>query len=298
MRLLVSALLASLLAPALQAQGPELVTNGDFTGSLAPWITGGAYSVNPTWESGIDVTGMGASDSFGCQPGGQVTPAPYPPNTLEQSVNVIAGLTYEFRLDVLGTRYNSTVSNADTGTVWATVDGVEVARIAFGGWTNPERKRAQLCGRFVPVNSGSVQLVIFFQRTFLANVTTPRVNIDNASLREVPGPSFCIRGNRKLGRSIDFVVLGEPTAPYASFVASGLLPVGFPIFPLSGELWLDPSSMIQFAGGALDAGGAGTTSLVIPNEPSLLTVPLSYQAVALLPPTFGFSLPTTVVMTL
>ena len=56
--------------------------------------------------------------------------------------------------------------------------------------------------------------------------------------------------------------------------------------------------MIQIVGGALDAGGAGTTSFVIPNEPGLLTVPLSYQAIALLAPTFGFSLPTTVVMTL
>jgi hypothetical protein len=298
MRILTPALLALLLSPTVSAQGPDVVVNGDFSAGLAPWVLGGGYSVNPGVESGVDVTGLGASDSFGCQAGGQVTPAPYPPNTIEQTVQVIAGLTYEFRMDAFGTRYNTTTGNADTGTIWATLDGVEVARIAFGGWANPEQKRAQVCGRIVPLNSGNVQLVIFFQRAFLANTSTPRVNVDNVSLREVPGPTFCVRGNRRLGRNIDFVVEGAAGAPYAGFVASGLLPAGFPIFPFSGELWLDPTAnLIQFIGGTLDANGIGSTTFAIPSEPALLVVPLSYQALATLPPTFGFSLPTTLVMT-
>ena len=96
-RFALAALLASALS--LPAQGLEWVVNGDFTGALTPWVMGGGYSVNPGHEVGWDTTGMGASDSFGCQPGGQVTPAPYPANTIEQDLLIIQGLTYEFRCD-------------------------------------------------------------------------------------------------------------------------------------------------------------------------------------------------------
>ena len=62
----------ALSALSLSAQGPahNLVTNGDFTGSLTPWVMGGAYSVNAGHEVGFNVTGFNVSDSFGVNAGG------------------------------------------------------------------------------------------------------------------------------------------------------------------------------------------------------------------------------------
>lgn len=275
--LLLVCSLASLSLPA-SAQGIEWVTNGDFTGTLTPWVMGGAYSANPGLDTTWDTTGLGVSDSFGCHAGGQVTPPPYPPNTLEQQILVISGLTYEFRCDASGARpTNPTVANADIGTIWVEVNGVEVARFAFGSYTPQEVKRAQVVGRFTANTSGLVPLTIYFQRAYLGGVANPRMNIDNVSVKDVIGPTYSIRQNRKLGTTLNFDVRGDANAFYATFISAGQGP-GIPIAGVLGLFQLDllQSELLQL--GMLDGQGFATNTLFIPNRPFLLTNPFFFQA--------------------
>lgn len=279
--LIVAALVCGVSLP---AQGNEWVANGSFTGTLAPWVMGGAYSVNPGLDAAFDTTGMGVSESFGCSAGGQVTPAPYPPNTIEQSIMVIQGLTYEFRADAAGSRQNApTVGNADIGTIWAEVDNVEVARFAFGSYTvsslpGGEIKRAQIVGRFTPTTTGLVTLRISFERRYLANTSTPRVNIDNVSVRDVVGPTYWIAGNRKIGTTVSHEVRGAVNALYGTFVALGENPVGAQFPGVNGLFYLDFATTVTMVLGLTDANGAATFSSAIPNDPIFLSMPLYYQA--------------------
>jgi hypothetical protein len=279
--LAVAALLCGLSVP---AQGTEWVANGSFTGTLAPWTMGGGYSVNPGLDATFDTTGMGVSDSFGCSAGGQVTPAPYPPNTIEQTILMIQGLTYEFRADAAGSRQNApTVNNADIGTIWVEVDNVEVARHAFANYTNNglpggEIKRAQIVGRFTPATTGNVTLRISFQRAYLANTGTPRVNLDNVSIRDVVGPTYWIRGNRKLGTNVTHELRGAPNALFGTFVALGENPTGAPFPGVSGLFHLDFATTVTLALGLTDANGEASYPVAIPNDPMFLSMPLYYQA--------------------
>ncbi len=276
--------LASLLALSLSlvAQGPthNLVTNGDFTGTLTPWVMGGAYSVNPGLESGINVTGSSVSDSFGVNAGGQVTPPPYAPNTLEQTVSLTAGVTYEFRMDAIGYR-NSTTGNADIGTIWVELEAVEIARFAFGSYVSPEQKRAQLCGRHTALATGTATIKIYFQRAFLGGAANPRMNIDNVSLEDTDGPTFCMVGNRRLGATVSLRVDGAPNAAYALFLAAGDIPAGLPIPGFGGLLHLDLATLTLFVSGQLDGSGNATTPFTIPNINRLRTVPLYYQPLSI-----------------
>ena len=288
----------ALSALSLSAQGPahNLVTNGDFSGSLTPWVMGGAYSVNAGHEVGYNVTGFNVSDSFGVNAGGQVTPPPYAPNTLEQQVTLTQGIDYEFRMDAAGYR-NSAVNNADIGTIWVELEGVEIARFAFGSYTNPEVKRAQLCGRHTAIATGTTTLKIYFQRAFLAGAANPRMNIDNVSLEDADGPTFCMVGNRRLGGTVDLRVQGAPNAPYALFLAAGELAGGLPIPGFGGLLFLDPASLTLLLSGQLDANGLAATPLSIPMINGLRLAPLYYQPLTVLSPTNELGLHTGMVMT-
>lgn len=264
----------------LPGQGSEWVTNGSFTGTLSPWVMGGAYSVNPGLETGWNTTGMGPSDSFGVNAGGQVTPAPYPPNTLEQQILVIQGLTYEFRCDASGARPSSpTVANADIGTIWVEVDSVEVARHAFGNYTPQEIKRVQICGRFQPQTTGLVTLKIYFQRQYLGGAANPRMNIDNVSVRDTTGPTHWIAGNRRLGTTVQQQIRTAAFTPYALFIAAGENPAGTPFPGILGSCYLDLSSTATLAIGAADGNGSASLPLSYPNDPRFLSTPLWFQAV-------------------
>jgi hypothetical protein len=273
----VLSLLAT-LATTLPAQGTEWVANGTFTGTLTPWVMGGAYSVNPGLEVGWDTTGLGASDSFGVNAGGQVTPAPYPPNTLEQQIVVVQGLTYEFRCDASGARPNSTTANADIGTIWVEVDNVEIARHAFGSYTSPQIKRSQICGRFQPTTSGLVTLKIFFQRQFLGGAANPRMNIDNVSVRDTLGPSYWMRGNRMLGTTVQQEVRGTPFALCGLFLAAAENPTGTPFPGVLGSCFLDLGSTATLAFTVADGSGAATLPFSYPNDTRFLGTPLWFQA--------------------
>ena len=116
----------SLCLLALAAAGPaqNFITNGDFSGGLAGWTLGGGYSYLPQVET-FDVTGLGASTCFACSPGGQVTPPPYPANTLVQTVPIIPTVDYEFSADVTSQQvYNAT--NAEAGRIWVDINSVRV----------------------------------------------------------------------------------------------------------------------------------------------------------------------------
>lgn len=279
MRHLLFALSAAFTTSSVLAQGTEWVTNGTFDATLAPWTMGGGYSVNSGHEVGWDTTGMGASDSYGTQAGGQVTPAPYPANWIEQQILVIQGLTYEFRCDASGDRPGApTVGNADTGTVWVEVDNVEVARHAFGSYSVGVGKRAQLCGRFTPTTTGNVTLRIYTQRTFLANTSTPRINIDNVSVKDTIGPTFWVAGNRRIGTNVTHAVRGAPNALFATFAALGQNPGGLSFPGVNGLFLLDPVSAVTLTIGVLDAAGESNASVGLPANTLFVTWPLYYQA--------------------
>lgn len=287
MRNVYLATISCLLALSLPAQGTEWVTNGTFTGTELPWVQGGGYSVNPGLETGWDTTGMGVSDSFGVQAGGQVTPGPYAPNTIEQTITVIQGLTYEFRADVSGNRTAApTVNNADTGTIWAEVDNVEVARVAFGSYVNNGLpggavKRTQLCGRFSPTTTGAVTLRISFQRGYLANPSTPRVNIDNVSVRDVYGPTYWISSNRKIGTTLVHEVRTEPNAFFGLFIAVAENPAGTPFLGVTTPWFLDLGTTTTLGFGTTAGFGIGTVNIPVPNDPAFLSTPLWYQPATL-----------------
>jgi hypothetical protein len=222
---------------------------------------------------------MGASDSFGVNAGGQTTPSPYPPNTLEQNILVIQGFTYEFRCDASGARPAApTLANADIGTLWVEVDNVEIARFAFGNYVPGQTKRAQIVGRFAPQTTGTVPLRIFFERRFVGGAANPRMNIDNVSVKDVVGPTYWIQGNRPLGATQSHAIRGDANALFGTFVALGQNPAGV-AFPGVTGLWLlDLATTTTLAFGSTDNNGAGLALLTIPNDPRFLSTPLYFQA--------------------
>ncbi len=231
MRMARSLFLAPLLCLSLPAQGTEWVTNGSFTGTLSPWVMGGGFSVNPGLQTGWDTTGLGASDSFGCSPGGQAAPGPYPPNTLEQSIIVVSSLTYEFRCDA-SANGGALSSAVDLTTIYAQVNGVEVARFAF---------------------------------------TT------GGAVKDVVGPTFWINSNRRVGTTVQCAVRGDANATYATFIAANERNPGLPLPGINGLLMLDSTATMMTLA-TLDNTGAGSSSLVVPNLPFLLSTPFWYQA--------------------
>lgn len=262
----------------LRAQGTEWVTNGSFTGSLAPWTLGGGFSVNAGLESGWDTTGIGASDAFGINAGGQTLPGPFPAAWIEQTIFVAQGANYEFRCDVSGARPgNPTTANADIGSVYVEINGVPIARHDFGPYNPGEIKRAQLAGVYVPAASGSVALRICGDRQFVASTTSPRMHVDNVSLRDTVGPTFWISGNRLLGSSVLSSVRGAPNVFFGSFAALGATAgVSFP--GVTGLYTLDPATTVTMRFGVLDALGRSDLPAAIPVDPLLLAVPIHYQA--------------------
>ncbi|MCB9885108.1 MAG: hypothetical protein H6838_06420 [Planctomycetes bacterium] len=269
---------ALLTATPLLAQGTEWVVNGSFTGSLASWTSGGGFSVNAGWEAGWDTTGQGASDSYGVNAGGQALPGPFAPNWIEQTIFVVQGLTYEFRCDVSGARPgNPTTANADIGSVFVEINSVLIGRHDFGPFNPGEIKRAQLAGVYVPAASGNVTLRVSTERQFVATATSPRINIDNVSLRDTVGPTFWIDGNRLLGSNVLSSVRGAPNVFFGSFAALGSSAgVSFP--GVAGLYTLDPATTVTLRFGVLDAAGRSDLPAAIPTSPLLLSVPIHYQA--------------------
>ncbi len=271
MRILSLVAALSILPSAIAAQ--NFVTNGDFAAGLTGWTETG-FSVAPGIES-FDVTGLGASQCYGAGHGGQTAPAPYPPNSIKQQIIVAAGLPYEFSMDICVNRTVLT-TNADAGTFYVQVGGVEVARVALGGYATLEFARARLTSRFVSNQSGPLDLEIFMHRNYTASTTTPRARIDNISVSIAPGPVFVWQGTRKVNVTRTIGADGEPNAPYAFLIAGGRTG-GIALPPIQGTLFLDPTSIANFFGGAFDAQGRSRFALPVPNDPALTAVVLYVQ---------------------
>ena len=263
--------------------GAEQLTNGTFTGNLSGWTLGGGFSVNPGLDTVTDTTGRGVSDCFGCNPGGQSGSAPFPANTIAQSVPLLAGSVYEFRCDVSSSRVNAASLNIDAGTIFAEIDGVEIDRISFGSIAVGETKRAQLGGRFLPQTSGAKVVKISMQRSVLASATTPHVTLDNVSLRIVKMLSIFEHGNRKLGSAVTFDVVASPNFPFAVFLAAGEDVAGIAISGFSNLLHLDLATLTFLFSGTTGSNGLASVPLTLPNNSILLTSPLFFQA-AQVPP--------------
>jgi hypothetical protein len=273
-RLIPAVVFAAVLA---SAGAQNLVVNGHFDAGNSNGWTQNGYSQGAQVSS-FDTTGVGASDCFNCRPGGQTTPPPYLPNSIEQDILQIQGLDYLFVADLAVARIVS-VNNADAGTIEVFVDNVLVTRHAFGSYTAPEVKRERLCARYTATATGQKTLKITFHRTFLTNTNTPTSHIDNISLLQVPfNPVICPRGERKLGGTLNLEVDGKPNAQFGLFVSLSQLPSGFPVPGFSGLWWMGPLT-IQVLTAGLDAQGAFKLVQAIPNQAGLAGTPLYWQAI-------------------
>jgi hypothetical protein len=271
--------LLAIFALCIPGAAQNWVTNGDFAAGLTGWTQTG-FSYNPSAET-WDTTGMGQSPCFACSPGGQAAPSPYPPNTLDQTVITVQGLTYELSADLACTVVlSSSVVNIGPA-VTAEVGGAQVAKVSFGlvnAAPLPKEWRARLCGRFTASASGAQLLSIkFANQATLANANSARIRIDNVSLQIVFGPTCNLDGVRRINKAQSLLVDGVPGAPYSVFIAPLALPTGITIPGVAGLWYLDPATTVVLLSGTLDAGGKATTSLPIPNVPYLTIAPTWLQ---------------------
>ncbi|MHC4918771.1 MAG: hypothetical protein ACYTKC_04165 [Planctomycetota bacterium] len=263
--LVFHALVLSLAAGALGAQ--NLVTNGDFeagtttTGAPKGWtLSGYACTQNVNMA---DVTGGGASNCFNCRPGGKTTPKPYPPNIMEQDVLLIPGVVHEFRADIMAARPNSTVGNADAGTFEVFVDGVSIAKKAFGGISPPAIHRTRLCARIVPKSVGKKKLRITFHRNYTCNTNTPVSYIDNIFLGRTAGLTICFPGERKAARSVQMSAQGNAGYKFAIFIGVKKSVVPLPIPGWTGQ-WELATPHFPLVIGNLDTSGRWSLNVPLP----------------------------------
>lgn len=276
----------SLLTSAIGAQ--NFVTNGDFSAGLTGWTLGGGYSTNPTVEN-FDVSGLGVSACFACSPGGQVTPPPYAPNTLEQTITFIPVVEYELSADICTKNENvSTSANVDAGRIAVEIGGLNVGNYNFqvgasgssGNITGQWVWRAKLGLRVSTATGGALPLTFKFERSYLSNATTPRVRMTNIQLRVAQSqPTITFGDNFRMNRTLAFQVKGTANANYAIFAAPNLSTGPIQIPGINGSLWLNPGTVIYFLGGTLDASGFASTGLLVPFDPNLAAAPTYFQAI-------------------
>jgi hypothetical protein len=269
-----------LLSAGLSAQ--NFVTNGDFSAGISGWTENG-FSNMPGIET-FDTTGLGASQCYGCGPGGQVTPPPYAPNSIDQTVTMVPGIPWEISADLTTTQLNAAAANVDAGTVYVEVGGVEVARtVLTRGNIGPLMTwRGRLCARFTSTSAGPTPLSIKFIRAYLCNATTPRIRIDNISLQIALGPTFCIQAPQRIGMTSNLTVTGPASATYAVFIAANRLANGIQIPGVNGLWFLDPASTATLMGGTLDANGKAATTISIPNDLNLTVGATHFQSAQIL----------------
>ncbi|MHC4514087.1 MAG: hypothetical protein ACYTGW_12195 [Planctomycetota bacterium] len=218
MRISLSLLALSLAFLALPLGAQNLVTNGDFeagtttTGGPKGWTQTG-YTVAPM-VSKFDTTGGGATNSYNHHPGGKTFPNTGV-NAIEQEMLIIQGIVYEFRADIASAAAGG---NADGGTVEVFVDGVSVAKHAFGNIAGQSTERTRLCVRLVPKASGKKKLRITFHRRYVTHTGTPTVHIDNIFLAIAQGLTVCFPGERKAGSTVQMVARGNPGDRFAIFI--------------------------------------------------------------------------------
>ncbi len=270
--------LALLLAAPLAAQ-KNWVVNGDFSNGLTGW-TGSGPGNNPKVENFM-TDGLKASPAFAINAGGKIFKPPHAPYILKQTVLAIPGVTYEVVMDVAIT---GTRSNVQAGIFEIKFGGKSVAKRDFGRFTGGTTPRDRLCARFTLTKGGPSTFQVEISRPrFIFSTSTPRHYIDNIKLQIVGGPSFCVRGDRKLGGTNTWEVGGNPKALFVLFVSPKLLPKPVSVPGYSGVFALDVGTTLVVNSGALDATGINQTSFTMPNLTVLDKLPLYFEALTIGP---------------
>ena len=259
-----------LLGTGLSAQ--NLITNGDFSAGLTGWSQGGT-SCTPAIET-FNVTGLGASQCYGVSPSSSL------PQYLEQAVQLAPSTVYEFSADVSTILSRVGYYDVDAGSLSVEVNARQVGSFVFSGTiTAPRTWRGRATIRFSTTSSGSVLVRIYLRRGYLCNTFSPRMNIDNISLRAPTGPTFAITDARRVPNSMPMTLSGTSNALAAVCIAGKELQPGLHIPGFSGLLHLDPISLSPLFGTQLDANGRCSIAILIPTVTILLTQPLYFQPV-------------------
>lgn len=259
--------LALALAPALTGQ--NLLTNGDFEGgTLNGWTQiGFGTAINPTVQS-FDVTGLGATQAFGVGVG-------MPPAGLGQQVPLATGVAYLLRADFAG-EHPFSHTNADGGNYEVFVGGTSIARGSLGTITGFETLRQHVCIAFAVPATGPTNVELRIFRGF--NASGVRNYLDNVELIPTTLPVVCIHEARRIGTTVNVDVTGTPNTPFAVLLSSGRLPAPGLVIPgIRGSLLLSPVLIVQLTSGVLDASGAASSPLPLPNNPWMVGMPLWFQ---------------------
>jgi hypothetical protein len=222
---------------------------------------------NPVVQS-FDVTGLGATQAFGVAVGSVRV-------VLTQPVPLAAGLTYLFRADFAGDHPFSH-SNADGGRWEVFAGGNSVGIGSLGGISGFQTLRQHVCFAFTVPSSGPTNIEFRVFRNYATSGV--RNYVDNIELSSTTLPILCIHAARSIGTAVDMHVTGTSNALYFAFLShTSLPPPGLMVPGIQGSLRVSPVLMILVAAGALDGAGAGRSRLPLPNDPSLVGIPLYFQ---------------------
>ncbi len=268
--------LALLLVAPLAAQR-NWVVNGDFSKGLTGW-TGSGPGNNPKVETFM-TDGLKASPAFGINAGGKIYNPPHAPYILQQRIPAIPGVTYEVVMDVAIT---GSRSNAQAGIFEIKFGGKSVAKRDFGRFSGRVVLRDRLCARFTLTKGGPTTFQVEISRPrYIYSSSTPRHYIDNIKLQIVTGPTFCVRGDRVLGKTNVWEVGGKPKDLFVVFVAPKLLPKPVSVPGYNGVFALDVASTLVLYSGALDASGLHQLKFTMPNIAALDKAPLYFEALGI-----------------
>ncbi|GEM_PF-6651747 len=270
--------LAFLLVTPLAAQ-KNWVVNGDFSNGLKGWAGSGPGGTPKVEKFMTD--GLKTSASFAVNAGGTKFRPPHAPYILKQTILAIPGVTYEVVMDVA---ISGKISNGQAGIFEIKFGGKSVAKRDFGRFQGGTTSRDRLCARFTLTKGGPSTFQVEISRPrYIFSGSTPRQYIDNIKLQFVAGPTFCVRGDRKLGGTNTWEVGGNPKALFVVFAAPKLLPRAVRVPGYGGVFALDVASTLVVYSGALDANGMNKLSFTMPNLAALDKLPLYFEALTISP---------------
>ena len=277
MRTLIPVLLLAVLGKPGELQAQNLVKNGDFSATtIAPWTSSG-FALNPGLEK-FNTSGTATSVAYANNPGGRTGPPPFPPHILQQGKILLVPVVHELSFDLAA--FIPRISfTAAVPKVEVFIDKLRIFTMTFSRiGVNPRRLRP--CIRFTPTITGVKTLRFEFSWAGVARASfTPRVYLDNVSLRRTSNPTFCIRGERRLGTTVEFGVQGSPKAAFVIFLAAKLAARPLAIPGIAGLFRLDLSTVLPILSGTTDRNGAFTVRLPIPKIPGLGGKPLFWQGI-------------------
>lgn len=294
---LLSGFAIAVLASATFAQA-NLVKNGDFSlldasGMPLLWKldskTFHNVKVADHVYNGVTVF----QKALECTPGGATGYSrPYPLVTLEQQVALPAGVPIEFSMDVAYSK-NYAGTNSDRGQIEVLLGTQSLGLLpaARKSITNITTEVDHYNSRFTLTTGGLVTLKITVQRYY--NATGVFCHLDNVYCGIQPGAAFGFVGDRKIGQSFDYRLIGEPNSTCVVLFAAGPWPTpgGLQIPGFGGTLQLELPSLLVFWVEPLPASGEVIkTAGSFPNIPALAGVPFWWQSLQVVPSPASFTL--------